>query len=59
MAIKKRKAAPSPGLEYLAIRLKPETRASLRAEAEKDGRSESGMIRIILERHVQGGAEAR
>jgi predicted DNA-binding protein len=55
MAGEKRKGGrpARPGLGYVGLRIAPETRKRLQAMAEKDGRSESGMIRVILERFLE------
>jgi predicted DNA-binding protein len=43
----------NPGLGYVGIRISPETRKSLQDLAQKDGRTESAFIRLILERFLQ------
>ena len=40
-------------LEYLGIRITPETRRRLQELADADGRSVSGMIRVALESYLQ------
>jgi len=50
---KKRGGRPPGGLfSFTAIRVKPETQAALEILAEKDGRSISGYIRRVLEKHI-------
>jgi len=47
------KARRNPGLRYVGIRLSVETRQGLQALAKADGRTESGFIRVILERFLK------
>ncbi len=46
----------NPGLGYVGIRISPKTRERLRAMAKADGRTESGFIRVILERFLKAEA---
>jgi predicted DNA-binding protein len=50
------KARRNPDLGYVGIRLSVETRKGLQALAKADGRTESGFIRVILERFLKAEA---